>query len=72
MDFSTATIVASLIVGSLGFGLFLYGKKQLRVPQLAVGIAMMTYPCFLSSAALTYGIAGALVVGLWFAVRLGW
>ena len=54
MDFSTATMVASLIVGSLGFGLFLYGKKQVRVPQLAVGIAMMTYPCFVQSPVLTY------------------
>ena len=34
MDLSASTLFASLFVSSIGFGLFLYGKKQARIPQL--------------------------------------
>lgn len=72
MDLSAASLFASLIVGTAGFAIFVYGKKQVRAPQLVVGLALMAYPYFITSAALIYGVAGALMLGLWFAVRIGW
>jgi hypothetical protein len=60
-----------MLVSTIGFGIFLYGKKQVRVPQLATGIALMVYPYFVGSAALMIGIGAVLVAGLWLAVRAG-
>jgi len=72
MDLSAGALFASMGVGSVGFGLFLYGKKQLRTPQLATGLLMIAYPYFVPSAALMLGIAGVLLLGLWTLVRAGY
>jgi len=71
MDFSVGTLFASLVVSSVGFGFFLYGKKQGRMPQLIVGLAMTAYPYFVSGPLAMWGIAGALVLVLFLAVRSG-
>ena len=64
-------MVASFLISTVGFGFFLYGKKQMRVPQLVVGIAMMVYPYVITDSFWVVGIAMALVLGLWIAVRAG-
>lgn len=66
-----AWLFLSLVIGSLGLALFIYGKKQARIPQLVVGILMMGYPYFVSNVWLMSGIAAALVAGLWIAIRMG-
>jgi hypothetical protein len=55
----------------VGFGIFIYGKKQLRIPQLVVGLALMVYPYFVASPGWMLGIGSALMLGLWLAVRAG-
>ncbi len=70
MDLSPGMLAASLVLSTVGFGLFLYGKKQVRLPQLLVGIAMMVCPYFVSSAALLWSLGGALALGLFAALRL--
>jgi len=72
MDLSASSLFASLLVGLVGFGLFTYGRKQARTPQLIVGIALMVFPYFVANAAIVYAVAVGLVVGLWAAVRWGW
>jgi len=72
MDFSASTLVASLVVSSVGLALFLYGKKQPRFPQLVVGLVMMIYPYFVVGALPMWGIAGALLLSLVALVRLGY
>ena len=73
MDFSAGSLFASLLIGSIGFVLFVYGKKQQRYPHLAVGLVLMVYPYFVSGTFLMTAIAAALLGFLWFAVRnLGW
>lgn len=42
----TANLLWGLLFGSIGLGLFLYGKKQGRVVPLLSGIALMVYPYF--------------------------
>ena len=71
MDLSAGWLFSSFVVSSVGFGFFLYGKKEARVPPLAAGLALMVFPAFVSSAALMFGIAGAVVGGLWVATRHG-
>ncbi len=72
MDFSAGTLFASLLVSSLGFGLFIYGKKQVRGPQLIVGLVMMAYPYVISDPLVMCGVAVGLIVGLVGALRMGW
>jgi hypothetical protein len=71
MDFSAGSLFASFLVSGVGFGLFLYGKKQARLPQLITGIAFMMYPYFVAGPEWILGIGAALGAGLWLALRAG-
>ncbi len=62
---------ASLVIGSVGFGLFLYGKKELRYPQLFTGLALMIYPMFVPEPLWMIGIAAALLGGMWALLAAG-
>jgi hypothetical protein len=72
VEFDTASIVISMLVGTVGFGIFIFGKKQQRHPQLVVGLAMMVYPYFIPSALAMALIAVALIALLVLAVKRGW
>jgi hypothetical protein len=71
MSFDTSSIIVSLIVGAAGFVAFTYGRRQGRVPHVAVGILMMGFPYFVPNALLSAGIGALLLGALWFAVYLG-
>jgi hypothetical protein len=61
-----------MIPGGIGFVLFVYGKKQQRLPHLAAGILMMVYPYFTQSVLALFGAGAVICVALWYVVRLGW
>jgi len=42
-------IVAGILFGAIGFGYFLYGKKQRKRVPLLCGIVLMIYPYFLTN-----------------------
>lgn len=46
---STALLLWSVIFGSIGFGYFLYGRKQKAAMPLLCGIALMVVPYFIAS-----------------------
>lgn len=71
VDSDANAIVVSFAVGLIGFGIFIYGKRQSRFPHLLVGILLMAYPYFVSNVPLSLGLAAALIVALWLAVRFG-
>jgi len=71
MDLSPGALIASLFVSAIGLGLFLYGKRAQRLPQLAGGVLLMVFPYFTGGALLTCGVAAAVLAGLWLAVRAG-
>lgn len=72
MSLDPTWLFISLIAGAAGFGLFVYGKKQGRWPQMAGGVLLMVYPYFISST-LALVVVGVLIcVAVWVAVRLGW
>lgn len=73
MDWNdTNSLFASFAIGLVGMGLFLYGKKQARAPQLVVGIAMMIYPYFVPGALWMLLVAAALIGLLVLAGKAGW
>ena len=69
MEGTTGALFADLLVSCVGFGLFLYGKKQGGVPQLLGGAAMMGFPYFVSGVLPVLGIGALLLVGVWLATR---
>lgn len=61
-----------MLVSSVGFVLFYYGKKQSRVLHLGFGLVLLIYPFFVTSA-LWITVIGAALLALFFgALRLGW
>ena len=71
MDVSAGSLFASLIVSSVGLGLFIYGQKQLRTPQRIVGLAMRVFACFLPDPPAMCGLGAVLVAGMCGALRAG-
>ena len=71
-SFDAGWLMASSLLGTIGFALFLYGKKQMRMPQLVAGVLFMVYPYFLTSLVALLGVGLLIAVGLWWAIQLGW
>jgi hypothetical protein len=44
MEMDTTNLMFSLLFGSIGLGMFLYGKKAGRVVPLGAGLALMVLP----------------------------
>ena len=72
MSLDPAVLFLGMMISSIGLGLFVYGKKQERIPQLAIGLALMVMPYFTSAIRPLTGIAFLLLMMLWWAVRAGW
>ena len=72
MNLDGNAILASLLIGLVGAACFVYGRKQGRFPPMLVGATMCIYPYFVPNLALMVGIAIALLVALWGAIRLGY
>jgi hypothetical protein len=72
MDLESGSLVASLIVSSIGFVAFMYGRKLERTPQIVAGVVLMAFPYFVPNVLLMAGIAVVLLVGMWVALRLGY
>jgi hypothetical protein len=72
MDFSPASLLASLFIGAIGFGLFLYGKKRSRIPHLVSGLVLMVFPYFVPGAVAMVLIAATIIGMTWLAGRYGW
>jgi hypothetical protein len=73
MDFSfdMGWLFASLIVSSVGYILFHYGRKLRRAPQIVAGIAMLVYPYFVHNVIVMIAVAVGLLLLTWAAVYLG-
>ncbi|MFT5284840.1 MAG: hypothetical protein ACI8TQ_000999 [Planctomycetota bacterium] len=71
MGLSESSLLASLIVSTIGFGFFSFGKKQSRIPQLVTGIALMIFPYFVEGASLMLGVAMGILAGMYVAIRVG-
>jgi len=65
----TAWLFWGLIFGSIGFGYFLYGKKQGSPVPLVCGIALMVYPYFVGSSALAMIGIGVVLIAIPYFLR---
>ncbi len=65
-------MLLSLIPSGVGFVLFVYGKKEGRMPQLVAGLVFMVYP-MIADTVTTLLVGGVLITGaLWYAIQAGW
>ena len=64
-------LFASLIWGSVGFGYFIFGKKQQSVVPMIAGLVMMGVSYFAGSALVMSLICGTIVGAVYLLVKRG-
>jgi len=57
-------LIAGILFGSIGFGAFIYGKKQSSFKTTMIAIGLMAYPYFVSNAVILYIIGIVLTAAL--------
>ena len=66
-----AYLAVALLVSSLGFVMFMYGKKQHRAVQLGAGLLLLLFPLVVRDA-LWLGLAsGAICLLVWGTAKAG-
>ena len=66
-----AFLFSGLLLGAVGMGMFIYGKKQQRLDCLAVGAVLGVLPMVAHSLLLMWGVAGVCIGGMYARSRLG-
>jgi hypothetical protein len=72
MNFDTGSLLASLLVSSVGFVLLTYGRRMSRPPHFLTGLVLLIYPYFVGTPWIMLAIAGVILGALRLAVKLGW
>lgn len=72
LEFDPTLLMLSLIPSGVGFVLFVYGKKEHRLPQLLCGILFMVYPYFTPSVSTMIGAGVAVGAALYLMIAAGW
>jgi hypothetical protein len=65
----TAVLLWGMLFGAIGFGYFLYGKKQKAIIPLGVGIVLCVVPYFIANV-YALVIVGVILMAIPFFVRL--
>ena len=65
MNLSPGMLLSSVVIGSVGLGLFLYGKKSGNMKCLGAGVVLSVAPYFAPTVALMWLIAGGVTAGLY-------
>ena len=66
-----AVLFSGLILGCIGMGFFIYGKKQGRLDCLAVGLVLGVVPMVAHSLLVIWGVAAACLGGMYAQSRIG-
>jgi len=64
MDLSTGSLMASLLVSSVGFGIYIHGKRQAVLSHCLVGLGLMVFPYLVPDPFWMITIAVGAIVGL--------
>ena len=72
MNLDATWLFLSLIPSGAGLVLFIYGKKQQRMPQLVSGLALMIYAYFTQSVTSLVGVGVAIAGALYWSLWYGW
>jgi len=62
----TSSLLWGLLFGSIGFGFFVYGRRQKRVVPLVCGLSLMIFPYFVSNTLLLVTLGLALIATPYF------
>lgn len=65
---TTAQLLWGVLFGSIGFGYFLYGKKQRTIVPFLCGLVLMIIPYFIPNTVLL-ALAGAAITAVPYFVR---
>ena len=71
VDLDGNQILLSLLVSGIGLVLFMYGKRQSRIPQLVTGLVLCIFPYFVSNLWLMGGITVVILAVCWLLVNMG-
>ena len=66
-----AYLLVSLLVSSVGFVMFMYGKKQSRPVQFGAGLVLLVVPYFLRDPLLLSVVGAAACALVWGCVKAG-
>ncbi len=58
---SVAVLIWGMLFGAIGFGYFLYGKKQKAIIPLCVGIVLCVFPYFIDNLYVLVGVGVTLM-----------
>jgi len=58
-------LLLSLLFGTIGLGMFIYGKKAMRFVALGADLGLMIVPYFISNLLLMSGVCVALMALPW-------
>ena len=61
----SSSLMASLVFGMIGMGMFMYGKKAGRPIPLAAGAGLMVIPYFITHLVIMIIVCGALTAVPW-------
>jgi hypothetical protein len=65
MSFDPTLLVIGLVLGSVGLGVFLYGKNTSSAKCILLGLAMMIVPYFITSVLIDCLFGAGCMLGLW-------
>lgn len=65
MNLSPGMMLSGLVIGSVGLGLILYGKKAGSAKCFTTGLILSVAPVFAHTLAVMWIIAGACIAGLY-------
>lgn len=71
METDPGALMASLLTGLLGSAVFIYGKKQGRLPHMLAGVILCIFPFFVTNPLAVGAIAAGVVALLAAAVHFG-
>ena len=66
---SEALLLWGVLFSSIGFGFFIYGKKQRCIMPFISGLALMIYPYFIDTVSLIFGV-GIILISLPYFIRV--
>ena len=63
-----STLLWGVLFGSIGFGFFVYGKKQKAVIPFISGVGLMVFPYFITNVFILV-VAGIIFIALPFVIK---
>jgi len=63
-------LFSGMMIGLIGIGLLMHGRKSTHVPSIVAGVTMCAFPYFMESAGAMWLVAAACLGGLYAANRL--